>query len=100
MLIIYYKKYKHHRYPYVIKHKVNFIDHTRLQPGKNIEQIKQEFDYVRSKNGIFVLSTHCYGFDYKMEHYDMTMKEALMDILKYSQKFDNVEYTTLYELFK
>lgn len=100
MIMSYYKKFKHHRYPFVIEHKVKFIDHTRLQPGKNIEQIKQEFDYVRSKNGVFVLSTHCYGFDYKMEHYDMTMKEALIDILKYTQQFDDVEYTTLYELFK
>lgn len=100
MIMAYYKKFKHHRYPFVIEHKVKFIDHTRLQPGKNIEQIKQEFDFVRSKNGVFVLSTHCYGFDYKMEHYDMTMKEALIDILKYTQQFDDVEYTTLYELFK
>lgn len=100
MLMLYYKKFKRHRYPFVVKKKVKFIDHTRLQPGKSIEQIKQEFDFVRSLDGVFVLSTHCYAFDYKMEHYDMTMKEALMDILHYTQQFDDVEYTTLYELFK
>lgn len=100
MLMTYFKKVKRHRYPFVVKKKVKFIDHTRLQPGKNIEQIKQEFEFVRKKNGIFVLSTHCYGFDYKMEHYDMTMKEALIDILHYTQQYDDVEYTTLYELFK
>lgn len=100
MLMTYFKKVKRHRYPFVVKKKVKFIDHTRLQPGKNIEQIKQEFEFVRKKNGIFVLSTHCYGFDYKMEHYDMTMKEALIDILHYTQQYDDVEYTTLYKLFK
>lgn len=100
MLLALYKKFKHHRYPFVIKHKVKFIDHTRLQPSKSIEQIKREFDFVRSVNGVFVLSTHSYGFDYKMEHYDMTMKEALLDILHYSQQFDDVEYTTLHDLFK
>lgn len=100
MLMAYNKRVKRHRYPFVVKKKVKFIDHTRLQPGKSIEQIKQEFEFVRKKNGIFVLSTHCYGFDYKMEHYDMTMKEALMDILHYTQQYDDVEYTTLYELFK
>lgn len=98
--MLYYKKFKRHRYPFVIKKKVKFIDHTRLQPGKNIEQIKQEFDYVLSQNGVFVLSTHCYAFDNQMEHYDMTMKEALLDILHYSQQFDDVEYTTLHDLFK
>lgn len=97
----YYKKVKHHPYPFVISHGgVKFIDHTRLQPGKNIEQIKREFDFVKKENGVFVLSTHCYGFDYKMEHYNMTMKEALINILNYSQQFENVEYTTLHDLFK
>ena len=100
IVMAYYKKVKRHRYPYVVNHKVNFIDHTRLQPGKNIEQIKQEFDYVRSRNGVFVLSTHCYAFDDKMEQYDFTMKEALIDIIKYTQQFNDVEYTTLHELFK
>lgn len=100
-IMAYYRKVKHHSYPFVIKHNgIKFITHTRLQPGNNIEKIKREFDYVKSLNGVFVLSTHCYGFDYKMEQYDMTMKEALMDILHYTQQYDDVEYTTLYELFK
>lgn len=99
--LVYYWKYKHHYCPFVIKHHgVQFIDHTRLQPGKSIENIKRNFDFVRKNNGVFVLSTHCYGFDYKMKHYEMTMKEALMDILHYTQQFDNIEYTTLHDLFK
>lgn len=100
-IMAYYRKVKHHSYPFVIKHNgIKYITHTRLQPGNNIEKIKREFDFVHSLDGVFVLSTHCYGFDYKMEHYEMTMKEALMDILHYTKQFDNIEYTTLHDLFK
>ena len=99
-LLAFYRKFIHFRYPFIIKHKVKFIDHTRLQPGSNIQLIKQTFDFARSRNGVFVLSTHSYGFYYKMEQYDMTMKEALVDILKYTKQFNDVEYTTLHELFK
>ena len=70
IVMLYYKKFKRHRYPFVVKNKIKFIDHTRLQPGKTIEQIKQEFDFARSKGGVFVLSTHSYAFDNKMEFYN------------------------------
>lgn len=86
-------------YPYPFFHKVGFVFHTRLQPQLNLNNIISEFDYTYKKNGVFVLSTHSYGFNVKMKNCDMTMKEALMDILHYSQKFENVEYTTLHELF-
>ena len=86
-------------YPFILYNKIGFVFHKRLQPGKIVEDIKREFDFAYKKNGVFVLSTHSYGFDIKMYHYDMTMKEALMDILHYSQKFENVEYTTLHDLF-
>lgn len=86
-------------YSYPFFHKVGFVFHTRLQPQLDINSIISEFDYTYKKNGVFVLSTHSYGFDVQMKNCDMTMKEALMEILHYSQKYDNVEYITLHELF-
>ena len=94
--------YRHsgRNYPYIINHNnISFVEHCRLQPGKKIDYIKGVFDYTNKKDGVFILSTHSYGFDYKMKFYNMTMKEALMDILHYSEQFENVEYTTLHDLF-
>lgn len=89
-----------HIYPYVINNNnIFFVEHCRLQPGKNIDYIKKVFDYTYRRNGVFVLSTHSYGFDHEMTYYNMTMKEALVDVLHYSQRFENVEYTTLNDLF-
>ncbi len=96
-----YYKLKKEQYPYVFHHhRMGFVRHCRLQPGRDIGAIKQELNSVYKNNGIFVLSTHSYGFDFKMESYNMTMKEALLDIIKYSKQFDNVEYTTLHDIFK
>ena len=100
LLLYGYKRFKHHNYPFVVKHKIKFIDHVRLQPGKNVEAIKRELDFYHRVGGVFVLSTHSYGFDYKMSSGDCTMKEALLDILKYSQQYNDIEYTTLHDLFK
>lgn len=98
--LLYYRLLKK-PYPYVFHHHgIGFVRHCRLQPGKDIEKIKEEFEYTYRKNGVFVLSTHSYGFDTKMSNYDMTMKEALIDILRYSQQYNNIEYTTLHDLFK
>ena len=95
-----YRRFKHHNYPYVVNNEVKFVDHIRLQPGKNIDAIKRELDYYHSVNGVFVLSTHSYGFDFMMSTGNKTMNEALLEILHYSQKYDDIEYTTLHELFK
>lgn len=99
---LYYDKKINHRqlYPYPFSHNIGFVFHKRLQPQLDIKDIKTEFEYFYKKDGVFVLSTHSYGFDFKMTKYNMTMKEALLDILHYSQQFDNVEYTTLHDLFK
>ena len=98
-LLVY--RLKRRPYPYVFYNQgMGFIRHCRLQPSKDLDLIKKEFDYYKKKDGVFVLSTHSYGFDFKMTKYNMTMKEALLDILHYSQQFDNVEYTTLHDLFK
>ena len=89
------------QYPYILCHGgIGFVRHCRLQPSVDVEDLKKEFDYTYKKNGVFVLSTHSYGFDFKMEKSDLTMKETLLEILDYSKKNNGVEYTTLHDLFK
>jgi hypothetical protein len=98
--VLWYRFVLGHQYPYVLKNGISFIGHQRLQPGCSIKEIKSAFDYCYNKNGVFVLSTHSYGFDHIMKYDHCTMKEALIDILKYAHSFNDVEYSTLHDLFQ
>ena len=87
-------------YPYVLKtSKTQIIDHRSLQPGTNIEELYKDFEYVYSKGGNFVLSTHSYGFNHKMQGSDKTMGEVLKEFLLYVQKKDNIEFVSINNLF-
>lgn len=97
--ILWYRFVLGQQYPYVIKNGVSFVGHQRLQIGYKVKDIKDAFDYCYEKNGVFVLSTHSYGFDQQMLYDDCSMKDALIDILQYVHSFSNVEYTTLHDLF-
>lgn len=98
-LLLYRILYKR-KYPFLISNQISFIDHFRLQPGSDVDKIKKEFKRVYEENGIFVLSTHTYGFDMKMERWEGNMKDALLDVLKYVKMFDGVEFITIDDLFK
>lgn len=98
--ILYYRFFKGRHYPYMITNgNINFIGHQRLQPCIKENEIIDSFEYCHKKNGIFVLSTHSYAFDQKMDDSELSMKQQLMRILNYSTKYKDIEYTTLQNLF-
>lgn len=88
-------------YPYIVSTKTSkIISLYRLQPQVLLQDLFDEIDRVYQLNGIFVLNTHSYGFDYKMNDGKYTMKEALIQILEYLNKYPDIQYTTLEDLFQ
>tara|TARA_Y100001970_G_scaffold107560_1_gene134486 strand:+ start:7057 stop:8046 length:990 start_codon:yes stop_codon:yes gene_type:complete len=95
------KNFCHAPYPYVINTPtISIIDHKSLQPGTNINKLYESFDYVYSKNGNFVLSTHSYGFNHKMVGKDQTMGDALKKFLLYVKKKNMVEFVPVNQIFE
>jgi len=86
-------------YKYLKVNKIKIMDHKSLQPGTDIEKLYNDFDYIYKKNGNFVLSTHSYGFNHKMQGSDKTMGEVLKEFLFYVKKKNNVEFVTLDKIF-
>jgi hypothetical protein len=100
-LVLHKKFYKTKPYPYLINLKtISIMDHRSLQPGTNLDELYKDFEYVYSKGGNFVLSTHSYGFNYKMQGSDKTMGEVLKEFLLYAQKKDNVEFVAMDKIFE
>jgi hypothetical protein len=88
-------------YPYVLKSSaIQIMNHRSLQPGTNIGGLYKDFEFVYSQGGDFVLSTHSYGFNYKMQGSDKTIGEVLKEFLLYAQKKKNVEFVTLDKIFE
>ena len=89
--------------PYPKLLKINgalLMDHVSLQLGSSIDDLYKAFDSTYSKGGDFVLSTHSYGFNYKMMESDETMGEVLKTFLEYVSKKEDVEFVTLNKLFE
>lgn len=87
-------------YPFLLKSKESsIVSHFRLQPVTHINSLYEEIDRVYNQKGIFILSTHSYGFDMNMKDDSRSMKEVLIEILQYVSKFPDVEFTTLEKLF-
>lgn len=92
---------KNQAFPFVLKgKKIKLVSHIRLQPGSNIQKIFRDIDYIHNKNGICVISTHSYGFDYKMKESNDTMGETLKKILYFVTQKKNVEFVSLGDIFK
>lgn len=88
-------------YPFLIKNKdYKIISHQRLQPGSDIGKIYSELERAYSYNGIFVLSTHSYGFDLSMKDSDKSMKNVLLEIIEYAKKKDNIDFVSLGKIFE
>jgi len=96
-------KIKHNfiSYPFVISNNsYKIIGHHRLQPGSNIEELYSAFKNNYNQNGLFVVSTHSNGFNYKMENYDKTMGDTLKEFIFHTTKYPNIQFVTLNQIFK
>lgn len=80
--------------------KGKIIDHCRLQPSSNVELIKDKIKYIHERHGNIVISTHSYGFDQKMNHSDLTMKEALLEILNFASSLPDVDFVSIDKVFE
>jgi len=88
-------------YPFVINNGCySIVAHQRLQPGTDIKKIKHEIDYAHVNNGVFVLSTHSYGFNHKMKIGNLNMGEALLEIIEYTRQKSGIEFVKLGSVFE
>ena len=76
------------------------MDHRSLQPGTNVTELYKDFDYVYSRGGDFVLSTHSYAFNYNMRGSEKKMGEVLKEFLLYVKHKEDIEFVTLDKIFE
>lgn len=84
----------------IINGNLKMISHYRLQPGTDITKLYSDFDSIRKIDGVFVISTHSYGFNYKMRKSPENMGEVLKKFIKYASSFKNVEFVKLNQIFE
>ena len=99
--IIYRLLNKNQVFPFVLNgRKIKLVSHVRLQPGSYIQNIFRDIDYIHKKNGVCVISTHSYGFNYKMEKYNKTMGKTLREIIDYTESLGKVKFVNIGEIFE
>jgi len=100
--VVYYKLLNDmNQYPHpIINEQFKFVSHFRLQPGTNLNKLYASFDEVYKQNGVFVLSTHSYGFDYKMKESKKNMRNELLTFFEYVKNKENVEFINLNKVFR
>ena len=76
------------------------MDHCALQPSTDATLLMEKFRRVRDEGGNFVLSTHSYGFDFKMHNGNETMKKCLLRILDEVSIHNDVKFVTLNKIFE
>jgi len=87
-------------YPYPIVHKkLRFLTHYRLQPGSEVQKLYKSFKEIYKQNGVFVLSTHSYGFNFKMKDQGIRMGDVLTEFIHYAKQNPKVEFVNLAECF-
>jgi len=88
------------QYPYpIINHKLKLISHSRLQPSTNTQKLYQSFEDAYRRNGVFILSTHSYGFDFKMKDTGERMGDALEKLINTAKKMSGVDFVNLEDCF-
>jgi predicted deacetylase len=88
-------------YPYlIVNNKFKLINHHRLQPGTDILKLYSKLDETYNKNGVFVLSTHSYAFDYEMKNSKESMGKVLKEIVAYAATKENIEFVNLKQIFE
>lgn len=93
--------YRSSQFPYPILNKqFKMVGHHRLQLGTNIEGLYAALDHAHKSNGVFVISTHSYGFGFKMKNSELTMKDELMRLIDYAKNKGNIEFVNLKQIFE
>jgi hypothetical protein len=86
-------------YPHVINTgKIKYIEHRSIQPGMDINLILKDIEYIHSRGGDIVLSTHSYAFSRKMKNSNHTLKSAILFILNNLCKKRDLEFVTIDKL--
>lgn len=88
-------------FPGLLRSKLGVIaDHCALQPSTDANLLIEKFRRVRDEGGNFVLSTHSYGFDFKMRNGNETMKQCLLGIFDEVSRHNDVKFVTLDKIFE
>ena len=87
-------------YPYpLINRKIKIVNHYSLQPSTDLKKLYQHLEFVHKYNGVFILSTHSYGFDFRMRNSNKTMGQAVKEIIDYASTLKNVQFVNVKDVF-
>lgn len=79
--------------------KTKITDHCRIQLKTDLDNVKLKLEHAYKNKGHFVLSTHSYGFEQKMEKYNLTLKEGVLEIIEFAEKLPDVNFVSINEVF-
>jgi hypothetical protein len=88
-------------YPYPLRgKKISIANHFRLQPDTDINSLYASLNEVYKYNGSFVVSTHSYGFEYKMKDSNKKMGLVLRELVDYASTKPDVKFVNLKQIFE
>ena len=70
--------------------------------GNNqLQSIFDGIDYVHKKDGVFVLTTHSYAFDWEASNNPgLTVKEVIKQVIDYAGNKKNIQFVNLKQIFE
>jgi predicted deacetylase len=93
--------YRRFSYPYpIINNQIKIVGHQRLQPGTDIQKLYEAFEHAYKLDGVFVVSTHSYAFEYKMKTVNDIMGNVLIRLVEYAANKKNINFVTLDKVFE
>jgi len=88
-------------YPFALyfKNHSEVIHHYPLHPTTQVQDLIKAFDFVKSKNGDFVLSTHYHEFDEPLTYNkSLTMRQVFKEFMNYVMESTDVHFCSLNEM--
>lgn len=83
-------------FPHVQRgHTLSLIPHVRLHRSSCLEDILRQMEIAHARDGDFVISTHSYAFNYRMQNGRETMLDVLHKIVEKAANLPNVKFATL-----
>ena len=88
------------KYPFVTNYASGHkeISYYTLYPSTDLNQLKQDIDFIHDVDGVFVLGTHYHAFSSNIRSGE-TIENALHVVLDYISGKDNVDYISYRELW-